>query len=142
MDLIEVKEERLVECTEREQKHFKRISKGFYTDVELSDWVRAKLPLPNTGYAVSDVDLCLYNCRTQNFMFIEVKRKNFECKKNQRTFFAMLHKRMTKSNHIDTWNFKGFHLLTFENTWWTDGKAYLDHRQVTEQEVIKFFSME
>jgi len=129
------------EVTEREKKYFQHVSKGFYNDVELSDWIREKLPLPSTGYGVTDVDLALYSWKSNRFMLIEVKKKMFEIKFAQRSFFAMLNKRLRKTpTETDDWEYLGFHLITFENTFFHDGKVFLDHIEVSEQELIDFLS--
>ena len=141
MDLIEVKEERLVQCTEREAKHFKHISKGFYVDVELSNWIRAKLPIPVTGFSVTDVDIVFYNWKTKRFMVIEKKCKMAEPKPAQHEFFRMLDNRL-KQPLTDGWQFLRAHLLQFENTSFSNGKAFIDRREISEAEAIRFFSME
>jgi len=129
-----------VEVTEREKKYFQHVSKGFYVDQPLSDWIREKLPLPQDGYGVTDVDLALYNWRTRKFMLLEIKRKMFECKPAQRNFFAMLNKRLRATPTTDDFFYLGFHLITYENTFFHDGKVYLDHIEVSEQELIDFLS--
>jgi len=128
------------EVTEREKKYFQHVSKGFYVDQPLSDWIREKLPSAATGYAVSDIDICLYNWKTRKFMLLEIKRKMFECKPAQRNFFAMLNKRLRATPiETDDWKYLGFHLITFESLFF-EGKVYLDNIEISEQELIRFLS--
>jgi len=38
------------------------------------------------------------------------------------------------------WIFLGFHIVRFENTFFTDGKCYLDNMEISEISLIEFLS--
>lgn len=40
------------------------------------------------------------------------------------------------------WTYYGWHFIQFEKTGFDDGKCWLDGREISEEELIKFLSME
>ena len=141
MDLV-LADESATALTEREKKYFGHVNKLYHgEDGAFSNWVREKLPLPVTGFAATDVDMIFYNWKRKNFLVIEIKRKMSECKPAQRNFFEVVHNRL-KQPLNDGWEYKGTHLLQFEKLFFNDGKVFLNHKETSEQEMIKFFSME
>ncbi len=108
-------------------------------DLTFSQWIRNKLPDSATGYSVTDLDFVLWNYKTKCVMIIEVKTRNTLPRTGQKIMFHHLHRWI--SNGIDKgWKYLGFHLIVFENTNFQDGKCWLDHKETTEQDLIKFLS--
>jgi hypothetical protein len=66
-------------------------------------------------------------------MLIEEKRYMGDCRFPQKTQFKKLLKNIRKSEL-----FKGFHLVQFENTSPDDGKIFLDRKEITKEQLIKF----
>jgi hypothetical protein len=104
-----------------------------------SKWIRNNLPDSSTGFMVTDLDFILYNYKAKKIMFLEVKTRNKELPFWQRTVFNQLSKWVEKG--IDTdWDFFGFHLITFSNTFFNNGIVYLDGKKITEKELIDFLT--
>ena len=38
------------------------------------------------------------------------------------------------------WTFLGFHLIQFENTQFDNGKCFLDNKEISEENLIKFLT--
>jgi hypothetical protein len=109
-------------------------------DLTFSKWVREFLPDSQTGYSASDIDFILWNWKTKKIMLVEVKTRSKEIAKGQKTMFQNLHKWIKKGVAHD-WQYLGFHLITFQNTFFDDGKVFLDGREITERDLIEFLSM-
>jgi hypothetical protein len=105
----------------------------------LSDWVRAKLPDSKLGYMVSDFDFILFNYKSKKIIFIESKTFNKQIATWQRKLFTMLN-RWLKNGTDDGYTNFGFHLVTFQNSSFEDGKVYFDNKEVTESELINKLS--
>jgi hypothetical protein len=108
-------------------------------DLTMSQWVRKSLPDSSLGFLVTDLDFILYNFTTKKVMLVEVKTRNARLKKWQETIFSQL-ARWIKTGIDKEWEFLGFHLITFENTFFNDGNVYLDGVKTTETEVRNFLS--
>lgn len=102
-------------------------------------WVREKLPDSFTGFCASDIDLVLWNYNTKRFMIIEVKTRNQKIKKYQYIMWEKLNKWL-KCSVNDGWEYLGFHLITFKNLSFDDGAVFLDKKEVSEADLIKFLS--
>jgi hypothetical protein len=107
-----------------------------------SGWIREKLPNSSTGFCVTNQDWVLWNWKERKLMFLEEKTHEGELANwFKRLIKDVLHPAITnyaKQNEID---YKGYHLIQFENEGPNDGKILLDYREVTEQELIDFLSM-
>lgn len=103
-------------------------------------WVREKLPDSFTGFCASDLDLILWNFNTKKVMLLEVKTRNQKIKAYQRNMWRKLNKWLICGIRGDGWEYLGFHLVTFENLSFEDGRCYLDKSEVTEAELIEFLS--
>jgi hypothetical protein len=108
-------------------------------DLTMSQWVRENLPDSSLGFLVTDLDFILYNFITKKAMLVEVKTRNAHLKKWQGTIFTQLAK-WIKTGIDKEWEFLGFHLITFENTFFNDGAVYLDGTKTTEAEIRNFLS--
>ncbi len=101
---------------------------------EFGLWLRKQSEIDSKlGYLATNVDYCWKNYKTCEWMFIEEKRHNAEVKQWQRKMFHIINK-VCKGDK----NYKGFHLLVFENTSPEDGKIYLNNKEITKDELINF----
>jgi len=108
--------------------------------LKFSGWVRENLPDSSTGFVVSDLDFILCNYKAQTLMLIEVKTRNAAVRLWQRILFENLDKWIKKG--IDkSWIYLGYHVITFENTWFDDGKCFFDGAEVVELELISKLSL-
>lgn len=107
--------------------------------------------LPQKKFSITDIDMILRNSRNQ-MMIIEKKCKMKEPSAAQSITYQMLHGLIMQANKsgpihlpkfiMDKWTYYGYHLLQFENTSFDDGKVYFDHREVTQDELVKIMSFD
>lgn len=109
-------------------------------ELNFSKWVREKLPDSSTGFLASDLDFILFNYKTKKIMLLEIKTRNKELKTWQKILFDNLDKWLKKGIDID-WLYLGFHTIRFENTFFNDGKVYIDGIDATEAEIQKYLSL-
>lgn len=105
---------------------------------EFGLWLRVQPEIDSKlGYLATNIDYMWRNYKTGKWMLIEEKRHNSTPKFWQRTMFVILHKlcRLDK-------DFKGFHLMVFENTSPDDGKIFLDKKEIDRDTLIKFLRFE
>lgn len=109
--------------------------------LDFSSWVRSSLPDSSTGFSASDLDFVLWNWKTKKVMLLEIKTRMSSPRNGQRMMWQNINRWITKG--IDeNWTYLGFHLITFESTDFLDGKVFLDKKEVSEQELISFLSLE
>ena len=108
-------------------------------DLRFSLWVKKKLPDSSTGYLATDIDFMLYNYKTKKVMFLEIKTRLLEVENWQKGVYRDLNRWIRKGIDND-WIYLGFHKITFENTFFDDGKSFLDNKEISEEELIKFLS--
>jgi len=108
-------------------------------DLTFSGWIRKNLPDSATGFLVSDLDFILFNYKTKKIMLLEIKTRGIYPKTWQGKLFNNLDKWI--KNGIDKdWQYLGFYLLRFENTFFMDGKCFLRDKEISEEELITFLS--
>ncbi len=108
-------------------------------DLHFSGWVRNNLPDSKTGFLVSDLDFILSNYKTKKIMFLEIKTRMTLLRDWQSILFENIGKWI--SIGIDqSWQYLGFHIIMFENTFFNDGKVYLNNKEITEKDLIEFLS--
>lgn len=105
-----------------------------------SSWIRKKLPDSSTGLLVSDLDFILCNYKARILMLIEIKTRNAKLRKWQRMLFDNLDRWIKKGIDKD-WLYYGYHVITFENTWFNDGICLFDGKQISETELISKLSL-
>lgn len=110
-------------------------------ELNMSGWVRCNLPDSSTGLLVTDLDFIIFNYKKRRLMLLEVKTRNSKMKTWQSIIFSQLEKWIKKGIDQD-WDFRGFHVVTFENTLFHDGKCYLDGKESTESEIRQFLGLE
>ena len=105
---------------------------------EFGLWLREQPEIDSKlGFLATNVDYMWSNYKTGNWMLIEEKRYNSECKHWQRKMFAVINRvcRLDK-------RYKGFHLIVFENTSPEDGAIFLDKKKISKDELIKFLKFD
>jgi hypothetical protein len=112
----------------------------FQRPLDFSQWIRTKLPDSSTGYSASDLDFVLWNWKTNKVMLIEVKTRMAKPRTGQKMMWSLIDKWIRKGIESD-WKYLGFHLVQFENTIFEDGKCLLDNKEISEQDLITFLSM-
>lgn len=101
---------------------------------EFGIWLRNQPEIDSKlGFLASNIDYCWTNYKTGDWMFIEEKRYNAGVKYWQHKLFALIHKACQRDQ-----KYKGFHLIVFENTSPDDGKIFLNKKEITKDELIKF----
>ena len=109
-------------------------------DLTMSGWIRANLPDSKEGFMVSDLDFILYNYREKKCILLEIKTHSTKPKEWQQRMFQQLAKWIEKGVDSD-WFFGGYHVVIFENNFFTDGKCWFDDREVSEEELKDLLSM-
>jgi len=91
---------------------------------------------------VSDLDFILWNYKKKKMMFIEVKTNSHQPYQFQRIMFNHIAKwiKLGIAQCNEGWQFLGYHEIVFERKHFDDGKCWLNHQPVTEQELIAFLS--
>jgi len=101
---------------------------------EFGLWLREQEEIDSgKGYLATNVDFMWKNWKTKQWMLIEEKRYNSDCKQWQVRMFNLLNKCAQCSQH-----FYGFHLLQFEKTSPEDGLMYLNKREITKKDLLDF----
>jgi hypothetical protein len=76
--------------------------------------------------------------KTNEWMILEEKRRGHEVPYAQKNILTMLHN-LAKRNDK---KYKGLYLIQFENTNPEDGKTWINHKEVSKAELIKFLRFE
>jgi len=103
-------------------------------NLNFSKWLRSNNP-GVSGFTANDVDFFFRNYKTKEMMVMEVKVYNGKMMDRQRPFYSDLHKILKSGCEANGWNYRGVHLLQFENTCPNDGKIYLDNKEITESKL-------
>lgn len=101
---------------------------------EFGLWLREQEDIDSKiGFIAQNIDYAWRNYKTGEWMFIEEKRKMSEPSFSQKETFKKINKVCCSDP-----DYKGFHLLQFENTSPDDGGTYLDGRKITKDQLIEF----
>lgn len=124
----------------------------FVGDPYIFDFIGTHCPDASQFFA-SDVDLVL-RTRDGGLMLVEVKRKGAGIKRHQAVTYRILDKALRQLHgeriHIQlkdgstvtiTVDYKGVHLLVFENTTFEDGPVYFDGHLVTADQLAEILAM-
>lgn len=124
----------------------------FVGDPYIFDFIGARCPDPSQFFA-SDVDLVL-RTRDGGLMLVEVKRKGAQIKPHQAVTYRLLDEALRRlhgerlticlkdGNTVTiTVDYKGVHLLVFENTTFENGPVYFDGQPVTADQLADIFAM-
>ena len=110
-------------------------------DLTYNGWVRNSLPDSNTGFIVSDIDFYMYNWKKMTHLMVEIKTRNSPLVNWQKIMYNNLSKWIKEGSKKEGWDFKGFFFIKFENTFFNDGKVYLNEKESSEEEIIKVLSL-
>ena len=110
-------------------------------DLTFNGWVRNSLPDSNTGFIVSDIDFYMYNWKKMTHLMVEIKTRNSPLAKWQEIMYNNLSKWIKEGSKKEGWDFKGFFFIKFENSFFNDGKVYLNEKESSEEEIIKVLSL-
>lgn len=107
----------------------------------LSKWNRENLPDSNTGFYVTDIDYVYYNSKKKRLMLIEVKTYGYNVSNWQKEVLNNLHKWLQIGiTEDEEWEYRGCHFIKFDGFDFSK-QVYLDNKIITEDELIKFLSM-
>lgn len=85
------------------------------------------------GFLATNLDYIWCNYKTGELMLIEEKRFGTKVKRWQKDIFRRLHFALKGMK-----GYRGFHLLVFEKTNPEDGKIWLDRKEISKDELLKF----
>ena len=103
---------------------------------EFGLWLRKQPEIDSKlGFVTTNLDYIWENYKTGQWMLIEEKRCMADLSYSQGKQIKKL------VDSIKDKNFKGFYLIQFENLSPEDGKIYLNHKEITKLELIKFLIM-
>ena len=98
-----------------------------------SEWLREQPEIDSKlGYVTTDIDYVWRDYNTGLFLLIEEKCRMGEPDYPQMETFRILNK------SIESDNYRGIHLVQFENTSPDDGAVFLDRKEITKQELLDF----
>lgn len=101
---------------------------------EFGLWIRNQSEIDSKkGFTATNIDYVWRNYKTGDWMMIEEKRYGHQPQFPQTELFKLV----DRCAKIDA-NYHGFHFLVFENTSPDDGLIYLDGKEITTQELLKF----
>jgi hypothetical protein len=99
---------------------------------EFGLWLREQTELDSKlGYVATNIDYIWYNYKNKLWMLIEEKRYGGLPRLYQKQLFKTLH-RACRSDP----NYRGIHLLVFENTSPDDGLIWWDKVLITKEQLI------
>jgi len=106
-------------------------------------WLREEKEIDSDlGFSSSDIDYVLYIWhdygKTASWMFLEEKTHSAEPTWSQQQLFKIVDDACRRGDP----NYKGFHVLTFENTSPEDGQMTLDGTSITIDELLEFLKFE
>ena len=110
-------------------------------DLTFSEWVRENLPNSDTGWVTSDIDWYMFNYKTKKCCIVETKTRNANLTYTQEQMYSNISKWIGEGSKKDGWNFIGFFLVKFENTFFDDGKVYLNGKESSEVEIKQILSL-
>ena len=105
---------------------------------EFGLWLRKQRCIDSRlGYVATNLDYIWSNYKTGLWMLLEEKRFNAKLTFSQEKQFEVLH-----NIAVGDINYKGFHLITFENTSPDDGNIKFNNNHITVYELMKFLTFE
>lgn len=105
---------------------------------EFGLWLREQNEIDsNLGFTATNIDYMWHNYKTGAWMLVEEKRHGAQVKFPQSSMFKILD--FACKSHK---NYRGLHVIVFENTSPDDGRVYLDGKEVSKAQLIKFLRFE
>lgn len=108
---------------------------------EFGLWLRTQKSIDSMkGYRNYNLDIIWwrkkdYDKTPELWMLIEEKRYMSDCRPDQKLTYTWLHNKILKLNDS---TYKGMHILQFENTNPEDGKIFLNHKEITKEQLLLF----
>ena len=101
---------------------------------EFGIWLRQQKEIDSgIGFSTTNIDYLWFNYKNKKWMLIEEKRHG-----RLPSFYQVeMYMLIDQVKLIDK-SYKGFHVLTFENTTPDDGGIYLDGKFVTTDDLLEF----
>lgn len=104
---------------------------------EFGLWLREQSQIDSKlGFTATNIDYMWQNYKTGEWMLIEEKRYMAQVKFPQSKMFDILNK------SIKDVKYKGLHFIVFEKTSPYDGRVYLDGKEVSVEQLVKFLRFE
>ena len=101
---------------------------------EFSEWLRDQPEIDSKlGYVTTNIDYVWKNYKTGKWCFIEEKRYMAKVGYSQKEIYRTVVDSCKTSE-----NFRGVHLIQFENRSPDDGKIWLDGIEITKQELTNW----
>lgn len=105
---------------------------------EFGNWLRSQPKIDSAlGYVATNIDYIWTNYKSGKWMIIEEKRYCSEVKFYQKNIFKLLD--LVSQNDA---NYKGLFVLVFEKTSPDDGKIWLDGKEISKSDLIKFLQFD
>jgi hypothetical protein len=109
--------------------------------LEFSSWIKKRLPDSSTGYMVGNLDWIFWNYKTRRLILLEEKTHGAQVapwfSRMMREVFAPALQTFCDKEGIE---FKGFHVITFQNSSPSDGTIRIDGTEISEEDLIVFLS--
>ena len=86
---------------------------------------------------MTNLDFIFYNKETKRTAFTEQKINGSYVPEWQNEVFNQ-YKKWVEKGIDDGWEFLGYHRVRFENTFFDDGKVFLDGKESNESEIRKY----
>jgi len=101
---------------------------------EFGLWLRDQREIDSgIGFIATNIDFMWSNYKTGQWMIIEEKRYKSDPSRSQRGQFNQLHGACLGAD-----GYCGLHLIQFENTSPEDGLIWLDRKEITRDELVRF----
>jgi hypothetical protein len=105
---------------------------------EFGIWLRQQEPIDSKkGYVATNIDYLWRNYKTGKWMLIEEKRYGTQVKFPQSELLKILDK-VSQNDSM----YKGLFVIVFENTSPDDGKIWIDGKEVTKEDLLKFLQFD
>jgi len=101
-------------------------------------WLREQAEIDSKlGYTATNIDYLWHNYKTGVWMLIEEKRYMSQVKFPQTKMLEILDK--VSQNDV---RYKGLFIVVFEKTSPDDGRIWIDGKEVTKQDLVKFLQFD
>ena len=103
-------------------------------ELAFSSWIRKELPDSASGFCVTNQDWVFWNWKTRQLLLAEEKTRNGKVAKwFYRLIADIIHPALCSyARAHDDIDYRGYHLIQFENTGPDDGKIYFDEIERTK----------
>jgi len=110
--------------------------------LDFSGWIRKELPDSSTGFMVTNQDWVLWNYKTRRLMLLEEKTRFADVAPwFKRLIREVIHPALINYCGDHGIDYRGYHIVKFENTAPDNGKIFLDDIEITKEELKKILSL-